>query len=75
VGGAVTLALAGGALGTVAALAVGRIIRHQLYSVGVFDPLTLGIVLVVLLACAVAASALPARRAARLDPGDALRQG
>jgi hypothetical protein len=48
-------------------------IRSQLYNVQPMDPLTGGAV-VVLAATAFAASYLPARRAAALDPRTALRE-
>ena len=75
VGRAVTLALVGTAIGVAGALAVGGVIRNQLFGVNVIDPPTLIAVAVVLLTSAAAASFLPARRAARLDPGTTLRHG
>jgi putative ABC transport system permease protein len=75
VGRGAALAAAGVVLGTAASLALGRVIQGQLFGVTVFDPLTLAAVASVLGATAVAASFLPARRAAALDPGGALRQG
>jgi predicted permease len=69
------LALAG--LGMVAGLlpafAGGRLIRSFLFGIGPGDPVALGAVTVLLLAAAGAASYLPARRAARLDPAAVLR--
>jgi len=73
VGRAVGLATVGTAIGIAGAVALGRLIRTQLYGVGVLDPLTLGVVIVVLIGSAAAASFLPARRAAGLDPANALR--
>ena len=75
VGRAVTLAALGTVIGIVGAAALGRLIQTQLYGVGVLDPLTLAVVITVLLGSAAAASFLPARRAAGLDPADALREG
>jgi predicted permease len=75
VGRAVALAGAGAVLGLAAAIALGRVIQSQLYGVGIFDPITLALVVGVLIACAAAASFLPARRAAALDPAAALREG
>ena len=72
---AVALAGAGAIIGLAAAIALGRVIQSQLYGVGIFDPMTLGLVVLVLLGCAAAASFLPARRAAALDPAAALREG
>ena len=57
-----------------APLALGRVIQNQLFGVDVFDPATLGTVILVLLASAAIASLLPASRAARIDPVTAFRQ-
>ena len=74
VGRAVALAAAGAILGMVGAVAFGRLIQNQLFGVTLLDPFTLGTVVVVLIGSAVAASFLPARRAAALDPASALRE-
>ena len=62
--------LAGGLLG---AAATGRGLGGLLYGVSPYDPATFGTVAVVVVMAALAASALPAHRAARLDPMRALR--
>jgi ABC-type lipoprotein release transport system permease subunit len=49
--------------------------RTLLFDVSPTDPLTLGAVAMLLLAIAVAAAWVPARRAARVDPVEALRAG
>ena len=72
---AMTLAAIGVAVGIGGAIALGRVLRSQLFGVSVLDPLTLGAVVLVLLASAAAASYLPARRAAGLDPATTLREG
>ena len=65
--------LVGTALGLPGALAAGRLLRSMLVGIGPTDPVTfLGVPLLVGLV-AVLASALPARRAARMDPVSALR--
>jgi ABC-type antimicrobial peptide transport system permease subunit len=74
VGHALTDAGLGIALGLVAALLVTRVLTGLLFGVGAADPLALGSASVVLLATALAASWLPARRAAGLDPAIALRE-
>jgi ABC-type antimicrobial peptide transport system permease subunit len=74
VGRAIALAAAGAILGIAAAVALGRVIQNQLFGVGILDPVTLGVVVAVLIGSAAAASFLPARRAAALDPATALRE-
>jgi len=70
----VTLGATGVAIGLAGALGVTRFLRGLLYDVSPTDPLTLGGTCAVLLAVALLASWLPARRAASLDPMDALRR-
>jgi len=74
VGRAIALAAAGAVLGIAASVAAGRVIQNQLFGVGILDPVTLGVVVAVLIGSAAAASFLPARRAAALDPATALRE-
>jgi putative ABC transport system permease protein len=74
VGHAMVLAGIGVALGILGAIALGRVIRNQLFGVGLFDPLTLSAVVIVLFGSAAMASLLPARRAAGVDPATAFRQ-
>ncbi len=59
--------------GMAAALALSRFIAAQLYGVTPRDPVTFGAVAALVMAVAVAASYIPARRAAALDPGRALQ--
>jgi putative ABC transport system permease protein len=75
VGQALTLAAAGGLVGIIAALALGRAIQNQLFGVTTSDPITLVSVIGVLITSAAFASFLPAWRAASLDPAGVLRQG
>ena len=63
----------GAGIGIALALAGSRLIGGLLFGIAPGDPLAIGSALVVLIAVAVAASYLPARRAARLDPTQALR--
>jgi ABC-type antimicrobial peptide transport system permease subunit len=60
-------------LGLVAALAGGRVIETLLYNVSPRDPVVIGAVTLLLTTVAIVACWLPARRAARLSPLDALR--
>ncbi|HEY1263062.1 MAG TPA: ABC transporter permease [Terriglobales bacterium] len=67
------LALAGLLLGSAGAAFVGRAMKSILFGVGWFDVQAFGAVAFVLLASALLASYIPARRAARVDPMVALR--
>ena len=67
------LAAAGLLLGGLGALGLSRLLQHQLYATASTDPLTWVAVAVVLGLAAMVASALPARRATRIDPAQALR--
>ena len=73
VGQGVRLALAGVAAGTVIALTAARWLQPILFHQSARDPLVYGIVGFTLMIVAVAASAVPARRAATVDPNVALR--
>ena len=67
------LAVIGAGIGLAGALALSRLISSLLYGVAPYDPLTLLAVTGGLLAVAAFASWLPAVRAARIDPIEALR--
>ena len=67
------LVLIGIAVGLVASLFTMQLIRVLLYGIQPIDPFTFVAVSVLLLALAFLASYLPARRAARVDPMNALR--
>lgn len=73
VGRAVALTAGGAALGTLASLAAGPLIRRFLFDTRTTDPLTYGIVVAVVMVLTLVASIAPARRAMRVDPVVALR--
>src|SRR6185369_16499272 len=67
------LALAGVAIGIVAAIVLTRLMRGVLFGVSASDPMTYLVVSALLLVVAVVACYVPARRATRVDPLKALR--
>ncbi len=67
------LAFAGIALGLAAALAVSRLLRGLLFGVAPADPAALGAAAASLVVVMLLASGLPARRAARIPPAQALK--
>jgi predicted permease len=60
--------------GTAGALALGRVLSSLIPEVGAADPGVLAVAVLMLVSAASIASWLPARRAARIDPMEALRQ-
>lgn len=71
--GAVFQVFIGISIGVPLAIVCGRYLSHHLYGVGRFDPLVLGGATTVLVVCAIVAAILPARRAASIEPVQALR--
>ena len=65
--------LIGTSIGLVAALALSRVLKSLLFNIGPRDPLSYAIVTVTLATVALLATLLPARRAASVDPSEALR--
>ncbi len=65
--------LAGVALGVPAALAASQLLRSMLFGLKATDPISLGLVIVLLCSVALLAGLIPARRATKIDPMVALR--
>ena len=70
-----SLVLAGVLIGFVGALFVGRLLSRMLFGVSAGDPISVAGAALVLLLVALLACYLPARRASRVDPLVALREG
>jgi ABC-type antimicrobial peptide transport system permease subunit len=64
----------GVAIGTLASLAVGRVLASLLYGVSPFDPVAYGVAAALLVAVAALANLAPALTASRVDPLTALRR-
>jgi putative ABC transport system permease protein len=75
VGQGLTLVAAGIVIGLVAALGLTRLMGSLLYKVGKYDASTFSLVPLLFLIIALVASYLPARRATKVDPTEALRNG
>jgi putative ABC transport system permease protein len=67
------LTAAGITVGLPAALASSRLIQSMFFGIGAADPEAIGAAVFVMASVAAAASFLPARRASRVDPLEALR--
>ncbi|MGB6191238.1 MAG: FtsX-like permease family protein, partial [Terracidiphilus sp.] len=70
---AAKLAIVGCAIGLVAAVAASGLLRSLLFGISPFDPITLTVAALAVLALAVVAAAPPAMRAASINPMQALR--
>jgi ABC-type antimicrobial peptide transport system permease subunit len=68
-----SLALSGVAIGLIAAFALTRFMSSLLFGVGAADALTFSVIAALLTLVALAACAIPARRASRVDPMVSLR--
>ena len=73
IGQGAKLALAGIAIGIPLALFATRLLASQLYGVGSGDPMTFAVVAALLVSVALLACYIPARRAMRIQPTQALR--
>jgi predicted permease len=67
------LAGIGVAIGLIASMSFSRVLKNQLFQVSAFDPLTFAVTALVLIGAALLASYVPAVRATRVDPMEALR--
>ena len=65
--------LIGAGIGLLLALVTARLLTSQLYGVTATDPVTFLVMPALLLSIALLATLVPARRATRVDPSDALR--
>lgn len=74
VGHGLGIAAVGGVVGIVVAIATTRVLQSLLFDVNPTDPTTFTAILAVLLVFVTAASWIPARRAAKIQPTEALRQ-
>ena len=70
---AITLTAIGVATGIALSLMLGKLVASLLYATSARDPLVIAIAALTLIVAGVAASIVPARRAARSDPMEALR--
>jgi predicted permease len=75
VGQGVVLVAVGAVVGIAAALAATRVLGSLLFDVAPSDPLTFTAIVALLATAVIAASWIPARRAASVQPTEALREG
>ncbi len=71
--GALALSCIGLVIGIPLALGAARLVKSQLYGVSAADPVSVSAAVALLIGAALLAAWLPARRAARINPIDALR--
>jgi putative ABC transport system permease protein len=71
---ALSFALIGVALGLAASLALTRVMKNLLFNVSATDPAIFAVIVLLLIGVALIASYIPARRATKVDPLQALRR-
>jgi ABC-type antimicrobial peptide transport system permease subunit len=67
------MTLIGGAIGIAAAIGLGQLAKSMLYEISGYDPVVLVAAVLMLALVSLASGYVPARRASRVDPMQALR--
>ncbi len=73
IGDGLRLTMIGVVIGLVAGVGFARVISSFLFQIGLIEPVTMTVVSAILIAVALTACYIPARRATRVDPTVALR--
>jgi ABC-type antimicrobial peptide transport system permease subunit len=73
-GNGIRLLIPGVILGLVGSFGIGRVASSILFGIGSVDPVTMAGAVIALSAAVLVATYLPARRAMRIDPVEALRR-
>jgi putative ABC transport system permease protein len=73
VGQGFTLVAIGTVIGFLLSLSLTRVLKNQLFGLSATDPLTFGSIIALMMVVGLLACYLPARRATKVDPLEALR--